>query len=96
MNKPLFDRVIVEKITEETTKAGIILTTPESNEYFYKGKVLSFGKDCKYVTVGDIVAIGRNSGTDWQDDNGSKTWFRIIRESDILFITEQACLEHKD
>lgn len=85
MNQPLFDRVIVEKITEETTKSGIILTTPESNEYFYRGKVLAFGNQCRNVEVGDTVAIGRNSGTDWQDEPGSKIWYRIIKEQDILF-----------
>lgn len=86
MKKPLFARVIVEKITEETTKAGIILTTPESNEYFFKGKVLSFGDQCRNVSIGDIVAIGRHSGTDWQEEPGSSIWYRIVNESDILFI----------
>jgi len=88
MNKPLLDRVIVKKITETKTKGGIILTSPESTEYFYRGEVISVGERVTLVKQGDIVAIGRNSGTDFQEEDLA-VWYRIVKEIDILFIIEE-------
>ena len=85
MNKPLFDKVIVEKITESKTKSGIMLLTPENNEDFYRGLVVAKGAATQYIEENAVVAISKHSGIDWRE---GETWYRIIREQDILFVID--------
>lgn len=85
MNKPLFDKVIVEKITESKTKSGIMLLTPENNEDFYRGLVVARGQNVMHVQENNVVAISKHSGIDWKE---GEIWYRIIREQDILFVIE--------
>lgn len=89
--KPLNDRVLVERITEEKTKGGIII--PDSaKEKPQEGKVIAVGdgklldngqKHTLAVRAGDRVLFSKYSGTDVKLEDVEYT---IVREDDILGI----------
>ena len=89
--KPLNDRVLVERITEEKTKGGIII--PDSaKEKPQEGKVIAAGdgklldngqKQTLAVKTGDKVLFSKYSGTEVKIEDVEYT---IVREDDILGI----------
>jgi len=91
--KPLADRVIIKQVeAEETTKAGIILTSaaqekPQMYEVIEVGPGgMIEGNEVKMeVKKGDRVITGRYSGTEVKIDGEE---FTIVRQSDILAIVE--------
>ena len=90
---PLADRVIIKQIeAEETTKAGIILTSaaqekPQVYEVLEVGPGgLVDGNEVKMVIKkGNRVITGKYSGTEVKIDGVEMT---IVRQSDILAIVE--------
>jgi len=91
--KPLADRVIIKQIqAEETTKAGIILTSaaqekPQVYEVLEVGPggVIEGNEVVMVVKKGDRVITGKYSGTEVKVDGEEMT---IVRQSDILAIVE--------
>ena len=89
--RPLQDRIIVERIEEETTTAGgIIIPDTVSKEKPQEGKVIAVGPGAKSedgktipmdVKVGDRVLFGKWSGTEVKV--GGKE-YSIMKESDIM------------
>ena len=91
--KPLFDRVIVECIQEQTTASGIFIGT-ESQEKPKTGKVLYVGEGNKtedgktipmFVKVNDTILFNKFSAVEAVIDN--KQVF-ILRQTDILAIID--------
>lgn len=91
--KPLFDKVVVERIeTEERTAGGFILPTA-SQEKQQMAKVVAVGpggvvdgKDIvMQVKEGDKVLYAKYAGSEFKIDGKELT---IIRQSDILAIVE--------
>lgn len=90
--RPLHDRVIIERIEERTTAAGIVI--PDSvGEKPVRGKVIAAGPG-KYengslrkldVKVGDTVLFGKYSGTEVKVDGHD---FLVMREEDIMGVVE--------
>ena len=93
MLKPLADRVIIKQIeAEETTKAGIILTSAaqEKPQIFEvievgPGGMIDGNEVLMTVKKGDRVLTGKYSGTEVKVDGEEYT---IVRQSDILAIVE--------
>ena len=91
--KPLADRVIIKQVeAEETTKAGIILTSaaqekPQVYEVLAVGPGgIVDGSDVEMIVdVGDRVLTGKYTGTEVKVDGEEMT---IVRQSDILAIVE--------
>ena len=91
--KPLADRVIIKQVeAEETTKAGIILTSaaqerPQMYEVLEVGPggVIDGNDVTMVVKKGDRVITGKYSGTEVKIDGEEMT---IVRQSDILAIVE--------
>jgi chaperonin GroES len=91
---PLYDRVVIKRIEEETTtKAGIIIPDA-AKEKPQEGRVVSVGsgkitekgqKVAPQVKVGDKVLFGKYSGTEIKIDGEEHL---ILREDDILAIIE--------
>ena len=90
--RPLFDKVIVEKVDDtEKTKGGIII--PDSaKERPTEGKVIAVGtgkilEDGKLqplvVKAGDRILFGKYAGTEIKIDGEDRL---IMREDDILGI----------
>lgn len=91
--KPLSDRVIIKQVeAEETTKAGIILTSSaQEKPQIYEVIAVGPGGMVDGVEVemiveeGDRVITGKYSGTEVKVDGEEMT---IVRQSDILAIVE--------
>ena len=89
--RPLGDRVIVEAMTQETSKSGIIIPDT-AKEKPQQGKVVAVGPGrlsesgdrlVPEVKEGDLVLFGKYSGTEIEVDSND---LLILRESDILAV----------
>ncbi len=92
--KPLQDRVIVERLEEETKTAGGIIIPDSAKEKPQQGKILAVGpgkvmdngtKLEMTVSKGDKVLFGKYSGSEVKIDGKEVL---IMREDDILGILE--------
>ncbi|MBU1155282.1 MAG: co-chaperone GroES [Desulfarculaceae bacterium] len=88
--KPLQDRVIVERLEEETKTAGGIIIPDSAKEKPQQGKILAVGpgkvmengtKLEMSVKKGDTVLFGKYSGSEVKIDGKEVL---IMREDDIL------------
>ena len=91
--KPLADRVVLkQKEAEEKTKSGIYLaSTAQEKPEMYEvvevgpGGMVDGNEVVMTVKAGDIVLVGKYSGTKVKVDDEELT---IVRQSDILAIVE--------
>ena len=93
--RPLQDRIIVERVEEETTTAGgIIIPDTVSKEKPQEGKVIAAGKgkvtpEGKVLPLdvkeGDRVLFGKYAGSEIKIDGQE---YLIMREDDILGVVE--------
>ncbi|WP_420468488.1 co-chaperone GroES [Panacagrimonas sp.] len=90
--RPLHDRVIVKRLEEEKKTAGGILIPDSAAEKPLKAEVVSVGPgkrsdDGKVhavdVKAGDIVLIGKYSGTEVKVDGQDLV---VLREDDIMAV----------
>lgn len=89
--RPMQDRIIVERVEEETkTAGGIIIPDTVSKEKPQEGKVVAAGKGKMTpegkvlpldVKVGDRVLFGKYAGSEIKVDGKE---YLIMREDDIL------------
>jgi chaperonin GroES len=88
--RPLHDRVLVERIEQETKTAGGIIIPDTAKEKPMQGKVKAVGSGNRDETgklvpldvkAGDSVLFGKYSGTEVKIDGAE---YLIMRESDIL------------
>jgi chaperonin GroES len=93
--KPLHDRIIVERIEEETKTAGGLIIPDTAKEKPQQGKVIAVGKgkvteDGKIIAMdvkeGDRILFGKYSGTEVKLDGKE---YLIMREDDVLGIVQQ-------
>ena len=92
--RPLQDRIIVERIEEETMTAGGIIIPDSAKEKPQEGQVVAAGKgkvteDGKVlpldVKVGDKVLFGKYAGTEVKIDGKE---YMMMREDDVLGVVE--------
>ncbi|MEI8355917.1 MAG: co-chaperone GroES [Deltaproteobacteria bacterium] len=92
--RPLQDRIIVERLEEESKTAGGILIPDTAKEKPQRGKIVAVGKgkvteDGKVlpvdVKVGDTVLFGKYAGTEIKVEGID---YLIMREDDILGVIE--------
>jgi chaperonin GroES len=90
MLRPLYDRILVKRITEEERSRGGIFIPEQAKEKPAQGEVLAVGKGRRLesgelialeTAVGDKVLFGKYSGTEIELD-GEK--LLILREDEIL------------
>jgi chaperonin GroES len=92
--RPLYDRILVERVElEETTKGGIILPDT-AKEKPQQGKVIAVGQGKKTedgkiipleVKEGTMILFGKYSGSEVKVEG---TEYLIMREDDVLGIVE--------
>jgi chaperonin GroES len=91
--KPLHDRVVVNRLSEETKTAGGIIPDT-AQEKPSEGKIIAIGDGLRGedgsitpldVKKGDHVLFGKYGGTEIKIDGED---YMILRESDILGIIE--------
>lgn len=92
--RPLHDRIIVERLSEDEKTAGGIIIPDSAKEKPQKGKVIAVGKGKVGedgtirpldVKSGDLVLFGKYSGTEVKIDNADRL---IMREDDVLAVLE--------
>lgn len=92
--RPLHDRIIVERLEEETTTASGIIIPDSAKEKPVQGNVIAVGKgkvteDGKVlpldVKVGDKVLFGKYAGTDVKIEGNE---YLMMREDDVLGVVE--------
>lgn len=90
--RPLNDRVVVKRLEEEKKSAGGIIIPDQAAEKPLKAEVLAVGPgkrtdDGKVhapdLKVGDVVLIGKYSGTEVKLDGQDLV---VLREDDILAV----------
>lgn len=92
--RPLHDRIIVERLSEDEKTAGGIFIPDSAKEKPQRGKVVAVGKgkvaedgsirplDLK---AGDVVLFGKYAGTEVKINNEDRL---IMREDDVLAVVE--------
>jgi chaperonin GroES len=92
--RPLHDRIIVERLEEETMTAAGIIIPDSAKEKPQQGKVIAVGKgkvseEGKVrpldVKAGDKVLFGKYAGTEVKLDGKE---YLMMREDDILGVVE--------
>lgn len=92
--RPLYDRVVIERKEEELTSKGGIVIPDNAKEKPTRGQVVAVGQgkaldDGKLralaVKIGDIVLIGKYSGTEVKIDGKE---YVVLREDDIMGVIE--------
>jgi chaperonin GroES len=92
--RPLQDRVLVERLSEETKTAGGIIIPDAHTEKPAQGKVISVGSGHRLtdgtirpldVKKGDTIIFGKYAGTEVKVEGKE---FLIMKEDDILGIFE--------
>ncbi len=92
--KPLQDRILVQRVAEETTTKGGIIIPDTAKEKPAEGKVTSVGNgkvgdDGKRIPLeikkGDRILFGKYSGTEVKIEGDE---YLIMREDDVLGIIE--------
>jgi chaperonin GroES len=93
--RPLYDRLIVERVEEETKTAGGLFIPDSAKEKPQKGIIIAAGKGKKTedgkllpldVKVGDQVLFGKYSGTEIKLDGKE---YLMMREDEILAVLEK-------
>jgi chaperonin GroES len=92
--RPLQDRILVERVEEETTTKGGIIIPDTAKEKPAEGKVVAVGNgkvadDGKRVPLeikkGDRILFGKYSGTEVKIAGDE---YLIMREDDVLGVIE--------
>jgi len=92
--RPLQDRILVQRVAEETTTRGGIIIPDTAKEKPIEGKVIAVGKgktgdDGKRIALeikkGDSILFGKYGGTDVKIEGIE---YLIMREEDVLGIIE--------
>ena len=93
--RPLHDRIIVERLEEETKTAGGIIIPDSAKEKPQQGKIIAVGKGKKSedgkvqpldVKVGDKVLFGKYAGTEVKIEGKE---YLMMREEDIMGVIEK-------
>jgi chaperonin GroES len=92
--RPLQDRILVQRVAEETTTKGGIIIPDTAKEKPAEGKVTAVGNgkvgdDGKRIPLeikkGDRILFGKYSGTEVKIEGDE---YLIMREDDVLGIIE--------
>ncbi len=92
--RPLQDRILVQRVAEETTTKGGIIIPDTAKEKPAEGEVVAVGKgkigdDGKPIALeikkGDRILFGKYSGTEVKIDGNE---YLIMREDDVLGVVE--------
>lgn len=92
--KPLGDRIVVERLEEETKSAGGIIIPDNAKEKPKEGKVLAVGPGAKDengkrapmdVSVGDTILFTQWAGNEIKIDGKE---YLVMKESDVIGIIE--------
>ncbi|MEZ5691256.1 MAG: co-chaperone GroES [Rickettsiales bacterium] len=93
--KPLADRIVVERIEQESKTAGGIIIPDTAKEKPKKGRVLAIGEGAKDengkripidISIGDIILFTQWAGSEIKLDGKD---YLVMKESDVIGIIEE-------
>ena len=99
--KPLSDRLVVERIEQDTKTSGGIIIPDTAKEKPKQGKVLAVGPGAKDengkripidVEAGDIVLFTQWAGSEIKMDGKE---YLVLKESDVIGIIEEGSSKKK-
>lgn len=79
--KPLGERVLVERLEENTTTASGIIIPDNAKEKPLEGIVKAVGLEVKEINVNDKIVFGKYSGTEVKLDGKE---YLILKLEDVL------------
>ncbi len=79
--KPLGERVLAERLEEDTKTASGIIIPDNAKEKPLEGIVKAIGKEVKEVKVGDTIVFGKYSGTEVKLEGKE---YLILKLEDVL------------
>jgi chaperonin GroES len=93
--RPLYDRILVERLESEETTAGGIIIPDTAKEKPIEGTVVSVGAGARCEKTGEVVPLavkpgdrilfGKWSGTEIKIDDND---YLVMKESDVMGIFE--------
>ncbi len=92
--RPLYDRVVIRRVEEETTSAGGIVLPGSATEKPSQGEIIAAGPGkalengetrAMSVKVGDTVYFGKFSGSEVKVNDDT---LLVMREDDIIAVIE--------
>jgi chaperonin GroES len=92
--KPLYDRILVERVESEEKTAGGLFLPDTAKEKPQQGKIIAVGQGKRtedgklielQVKVGDTILFGKYSGSEIKIDGNE---YLIMKEDDVLGIVE--------
>jgi chaperonin GroES len=93
--RPLYDRLVVERVEETETMAGGLYIPDSAKEKPQEGKVIAVGKGKRLeegkvvpldVQAGDRILFGKYSGNEIKIDGNE---YLIMREDEVLGVIEK-------
>lgn len=93
--RPLYDRIVVERVESEDKTAGGIILPDTAKEKPQQGKIIAVGQgkrteDGKLLPLelkaGDLILFGKYSGSEIKVEGVE---YLIMREDDVLGIVEK-------
>ena len=93
--RPLYDRVVVKRVEEESAMQGGLYIPDSAKEKPQQGEVMAVGQGKRLedgtiaaldVAVGDRILFGKYSGSEFTLDNQE---YMIMREDEILGILDK-------
>lgn len=81
--KPLGERILVERLEEDTKTASGIIIPDNAKEKPLMGEVKAIGSEVKEIKVNDKVVFGKYSGTEVKLDGKE---YLILKLEDVLGI----------
>ena len=92
--RPLYDRIVVKRVEEETKTAGGLIIPDSAKEKPQEGEVVSVGQGKRNdagtlipldLKAGDRILFGKYSGSDIKIDGQE---YMIMREDEVLGVLE--------
>lgn len=93
--KPLYNRVLVERLAQESKTSGGIIIPDTAKEKPLEGKIVAVGTGKRLkngetralsVNEGDKILFGKYAGTEIKIDGND---YLILKEDDILAVIEE-------
>lgn len=79
--EPLFDRVLVQRLSPESISEGGIKIPESAQHHTGRAKIVAFGPDCKVLKIDDEVLLSQYAGVDFEFGGAE---YLIVREEEII------------
>jgi len=87
--KPMSSRIIVQRVSKEESKGGIILIE-DTKKASHEGEVLAVGDETSVLNVGDRIIFARYSPYSFPSNDGAiSDDILLMNEEDVICVKEK-------